>query len=360
MVVGPVLSPLSDLLHAELLRSSLKVVYGHGDGPKKFHYRHRSQQRAEVFAIGLWMDVRLPPEVAACGPLVGVELPKPGLLKDVPLAWDTSRLDKHGEATCGARCPTTGSSGYGELEFLAKLEPPPVALGPVQEFDTELFVRFDIGAVFPLSVFPQLTATYPSTIPVLIGRHRPYEFELFIDSKIQGTGVMRFVATAKGRIRISPKSPDEVALTGVGDVKVKTSPRPANCKQASAKGQGTVDMFVDDVEISEGRRDVVVWINLDPNQKSPDLLTFPKCGQAPKRVIGYSAWEQHFGQAHRRSRSGALWGIELSGWDWWADEKTLEDGGLLATLETPERCPLRQVGCKGKTQFQLYIYPVEE
>ena len=243
---------------------------------------------------------------------------------------------------------------------MPETEPEPAGLGP-EEYDRALVVSrvnylLDLG-----NLYGRIPLSGEWTFrDVRISWHRPYRLELEIDSEIQGTGLFRFDATARGRIRISPNVSRTVF--GVADVKVKTSPRPADgCKsQASARGQGTVHVYVDDVWIFPDEREVVVWINLDSKQSFPDRLTRPACGPAPKTVLKYSAWEQHFGQSHKQARSGALWGIELSGWDWKADEATFRSGGLLATLDTPERCPLKQVGCTGMTHFKLYIYPIED
>ena len=173
---------------------------------------------------------------------------------------------------------------------------------------------------------------------------------------------MRFVATAKGRIPISPDLRYGDILSGYGDLKVKTSPRHADgCKQqASSKGQGTIDIVVNGVGLFPDERDAVVWIDLGPKEEYPDRLTRPACPGTPlrKAVSKFSTWEHHFSQSHERSRSGSLGGIELSGWDWKADDETFRSGGLLATLDTPERCPVKLVGCTGMTHFKLYIYPL--
>ena len=112
-----------------------------------------------------------------------------------------------------------------------------------------------------------------------------------------------------------------------------------------------------EVAISPDQRDVVVWVQ-DVGSGYPDRITRPPCSPLPKAVTKFSTWEHHFVQSHMRDLTTPL-GFELSGWAWKADEKTFRSGGLLATLDYPERCPVKKVGCKGVTRFKLYIHPVE-
>ena len=361
MIVGGVrltgLTPPAQAAHYLLLKAAVQVTTqvntdrihyrGHGAVPDKF-----------IYQIKVSLRFKLPPDLIACGSLAGLRLPRD--VQGANVTWRTGILDQHGSVLCPPdACLKTDANGRAKLTFTPKTEAAPAGLGPIEHDRTIVgnSVNYLLQLGNAMGVIP-LQSSF-GFVDLEISWHRDYRLELDIDSEIQGTGMLRFVATAKGRIPLVPPEEEGELLWVVDDLKVKTSPRPANgCKgQSSVKGQGVVAMAVVEVAISPDQREVALWVN-PAGEGYPDRITRPACSRLARAVTKFSTWEHHFIQSHTHDLTRPL-GFELSGWTWKADEETFRSGGLLATLDYPELCPLKQFGCNGLTHFKLYVYPAE-
>jgi hypothetical protein len=343
-------------LHSLLLRMKLKVTAD--STVSDFHYAHDSSESSPVVVkVRVLLDADLPDSVVACGPMARVKLPRNEPVPGATVIWFDQAYAEHGSVDCGAACTTTDGQGEATWRFTPRQEPPISGLGPEHEATVRSAVRARFvlpgpsGGV-PLQAtrfFPDVTATW----------HRKYRLELAIDSTIEGgngKGAIRGVAFASGRI---PLAWDETtaALEGDGVLKVKTLPRAAKkCIQNSTSGKGIIDWQVYGVIVSPGASHVEATVGPGPTTEFPDRL---KSGCPRSKPTRFSTWEGFFALSHRRDlRSGGVGGgYRLDGFVWQASDDTFRNGGELATYKYREGCP-SPPGCKGRTTFTMYVYPV--
>ena len=196
------LTPPAQAAHYLLLKSALQVTSQ--VNTRTIHYHHsKSDPDKFVYQVTASLRFKLPPDLIACGSLAGLRLPQS--VQGAKVTWRTGILDQHGTVLCPPdSCLKTDANGRARLTFTPTTEAVPVGLGPIEHDRTIVgnSVNYLLQLGNAIGVVP-LQSSF-GFVDLEISWHRHYRLELEVDSEIQGTGLLRFVATAKGRSPLLP------------------------------------------------------------------------------------------------------------------------------------------------------------
>ncbi len=194
-------TPPAQLLHQLFLRRAISVRGGVDN--QELHYLHRATADSALFEVQVSVDVELSPDAIRCGALAGLKLPKAGPLPGIAVDWSLGSLKAHVRSLCYPAGCRTGADGSAQMTISPNVERQPEGLGPI-EYDRGLVVAHanylldlgNAGGRIPLAGAWKFH-------DIKVSWHRPYRLELHIDSEIETGGLVRSMATAKGRIALS-------------------------------------------------------------------------------------------------------------------------------------------------------------
>ena len=138
-----------DGIHGAILAFSIRTVAPERVDP--VHWNHDESERnvLEIPVRVVMLDDL--PERIDCGPLAGMKFPRKGPVPNVPVTWNSAKLENHGQVICEERCSKdpigytikTGPDGTATLRLRLNTEPMPAVGEELEETDvTRALVRF--------------------------------------------------------------------------------------------------------------------------------------------------------------------------------------------------------------------------